>query len=78
MQFVYVLILGLFLGLMTVQGRGENITLAEEGRSDYTIVVSKNASLSEKHAAQELSNFLSQISGAQFPIVKEGKWSQRK
>jgi hypothetical protein len=45
----------------------------EAGRSDFTIVLSKDASASEKHAAGELQKFLQEISGAELPIAVEGQ-----
>lgn len=45
--------------------------LTTDGKSDYRIVISDNASPSEKHAANELQEFLRQISGAKLPIVTD-------
>jgi len=47
------------------------LVLAEGGQSNFSIVVSLQASPSEKHAASELQQFLQQISGAQLPIVSD-------
>ena len=47
----------------------ENITLASQGTSSYTIVISRDASLSEKYASKELQRYLRKISGAELPIV---------
>jgi hypothetical protein len=47
---------------------GANLILAQNGKSDYTIVISTEASPSERHAAEELQKFVEQISGAQLPI----------
>jgi hypothetical protein len=44
---------------------GANLILAQNGKSDYTIVISTEASPSERHAAEELQKFVEQISGAQ-------------
>lgn len=46
-------------------------TLFNSGKTDYTILVSKDASISEKYAADELQYWLREISGATFPIVNE-------
>ena len=43
------------------------ITLVGGGTSDYTIVISGNASPSERHGAKELQMFLQMISGAYIP-----------
>ena len=57
---------------VTASAYAQDITLVKDGKSEYTIVLSKEASLSEKHAAGELQDFLRQISGAELPIVTEG------
>lgn len=43
--------------------------IAENGKSDYKIVISESASPSEKHGAIELQNFLKDISGSEISIV---------
>ncbi len=43
--------------------------LFEEGKSDYSIVLSANASLTERTAANELQTIIKQMSGAMLPIV---------
>ncbi|HUT73946.1 MAG TPA: DUF4838 domain-containing protein [Armatimonadota bacterium] len=48
-----------------------SLLLADDGRSDYRIVLSASASPSEKHAAQELQMFLERICGARLPIVTD-------
>jgi hypothetical protein len=45
-----------------------NLILSQNGRSDYTIVTGREASPSERHAAEELQTFLQQISGARLPV----------
>ena len=50
----------------------QQVTLVENGKSDYKIVLGQKASLSEQHAAEELQMFLGQISGAKLPIVSDG------
>jgi hypothetical protein len=52
-------------------GEAKTIRLVHASKSDYSIVVSKDGSPSEKHAAAELQKFLSEISGATIPIVEE-------
>jgi len=49
----------------------EKITIAENGRSDYKIVVSREASPSERHAAEELRGFLKEMTGADLPILTD-------
>jgi hypothetical protein len=46
-------------------------TLAENGKTSYTIVIPKNAIEPEKTAASELQSYLKQITGADFPICDE-------
>jgi uncharacterized protein DUF4838 len=43
------------------------LILAQDGKTDYTIVTSPGATVSEKHAAAELASFLKQVTGATFP-----------
>ena len=58
--------------MISGQVQAKDMTLAKNGRSSYTIVLSKGAAPSEKHAADELQSFLFQISGARLPVVVEG------
>jgi len=45
------------------------ITLAADGRSEYAIVVSGEATETERTAAAELNRYLEAVTGARFPIV---------
>jgi hypothetical protein len=45
-----------------------NLILSQNGKPGYTIVIGAESSPSERHAAEELQNFLEQISGARLPI----------
>src|SRR5690606_34362951 len=45
------------------------ITLAADGRSEYAIVVSGEATETERTAAAELKRYLEAVTGARFPIV---------
>ena len=47
------------------------LTLAEEGRTKYSIVIGAEAVDGEKYAADELAHFLGLISGAEFPIRRD-------
>ncbi|MBI3921687.1 MAG: DUF4838 domain-containing protein [Armatimonadetes bacterium] len=49
------------------------IALVSQGRSDYRIVVPREASLTERQAATELQWFLKRISGAELTIVDDRK-----
>ena len=46
----------------------EKTMLASHGRTEFRIVTSRNATPAERHAAEELKNFLGQITGADYPI----------
>lgn len=46
----------------------EELILADNGKSAYTIVVADDASPSTKHGAEELQTFFEQITGAKLPI----------
>ena len=56
--------------LLQVSVRADNV-LFKKGKSDYKIVVAKEASLSEKTAARELQDYLFEVSGARMPIVND-------
>ncbi|MFN0167722.1 MAG: DUF4838 domain-containing protein [Bryobacteraceae bacterium] len=47
------------------------VTLVENGKSAYSIVLSSSASPSEKRGAAELQKYLEEISGARLPIVSD-------
>ena len=52
--------------------------LFKDGQSDYTIVVSEDATPSEKYAASELRNWIKEVSGVELPVAgldggKKGK-----
>ena len=53
---------------LTAEGRS---TLFKNGKTSYSIVIGKDASVSEKTAAVELSLYLNKISGAEFAILEE-------
>ena len=46
-------------------------TLAAGGKSDYTIVIGPDCSPSERYAAEELQQFIEQISGVRLPVSTE-------
>jgi len=43
-------------------------TLFQDGKSDYTIVLSPDASRIERYAAQELQTWIREVSGAELPV----------
>ena len=49
------------------------LTLAQNRKTDYRIVIAEHPSPSVFHAAEELKRFLGEISGADFPIVFDGE-----
>ncbi|MCP4641233.1 MAG: DUF4838 domain-containing protein [bacterium] len=58
--------------LVTLCGTAGALTLAEDGRSDYVIVVAKDAIPAERTAADELRLHLAAVTGAILPVVIEG------
>lgn len=64
-------LLTLITYLLISSGHAQAITLVENGKSDYTIVIGSDASLTEHHGALELQKFLEMISGCYLPIVQD-------
>src|SRR4051812_12417535 len=62
------LALVLTLVLTSAAARGEQITLARDGKTSYVIVVDDNATAAEKHAARDLRDDLQQVTGATFEV----------
>jgi hypothetical protein len=58
----------LFLSLVLP---AQAITLVRQGRSNYTIVVAAQASLSVQRASRELQRFIEEMSGARLPVVTD-------
>ena len=52
-------------------GKKSEACLADDGRSEYRIVIGAQASPSTRYAAQELQTYLTKISGARLPIVAD-------
>lgn len=61
------------LPLCMSSGVSASLRLAHSGKSDYSIILSSEASASEHHASLELQRFLKEISGASIPIISEGE-----
>jgi hypothetical protein len=57
--------------LLTLYSCSSSSELVSDGKSEYKIVVSKDASVPEKNAAIELQTYLEKISGCRLPIVNE-------
>ena len=73
MRIAMIVLLGLFTA-MQADGQTQGVApasmvLFDGGRSDYSIVLAADASVSEQTAAKELQQCLLQISGAVFPIL---------
>src|SRR3982751_1022095 len=51
--------------------RADNLTLATGGKSDYQIILSANASPSEKRGAAELQSHIEQICSVKLPIATD-------
>lgn len=49
----------------------QGLLIAQGSQSRYSIVISRTASPSERHAAEELRDFLKEISGAELPILTD-------
>ena len=67
----------LLLSVLLVAGavfcffRFSGICLVQNGKSRYTIVLSEDASTSEKTAAEELRQYIEQVSGAVLPVSND-------
>ena len=55
----------------------KDFILVNHGKSSYKIVLSKEASMSEKHAAKELQHFIHMATNATIPIVNENEIAAR-
>lgn len=60
-------LLALFPALLSAAG----LTLAERGRSPYTIVLPGDATPAERRGAEEFQRFVEQMSGARLPVETE-------
>lgn len=57
---------------------GANLTLVQDRRSEYRIVMPAHPSVTEKKAAEELQSFIRQISGATLPLVGDDQPAVKK
>jgi len=63
----------------TVAGAASKpLELTRNGQSTYSIAISRDASLSEKHGSEELQHFIEEMSGARLPIVTDEKKARGK
>lgn len=70
MSFRYIIPMVLAMVAVSFTANAKS-TLFKDGKTNYTIVTCKDASLSEKTAAKELSKYLTEISGAEFKVIEE-------
>ena len=75
MRFLAIVLLTLALLSVGIGAASADVTLARAGRTDYQIVVSGDATQSEKTAARELRDYLKQITGADVPIASAAEVS---
>jgi hypothetical protein len=61
------------LGLLGTRLSAAELVLADQGKSDFQIVLADNASPSTRHGVEELQMFLKQMTGATLPIVSDQK-----
>ncbi|NNM86367.1 MAG: DUF4838 domain-containing protein [Phycisphaerales bacterium] len=62
----------LVLAAMAGEAGANPLTLAQGGRTRYSIVISVHASPVVRHAAKELSTDLQKITGASFAVISQG------
>jgi len=58
-------------------GFAASFPIAEGGKSPYVIVVAKDATLPEQHAAEELQRYFAKVSGAEVAIVDQAGEGQK-
>ena len=59
------------LAALVIPASAEELTLAQNGKTDYKIVIAEKSAKQVKFAAEELSSFLKQMTGAEFPVVTD-------
>jgi hypothetical protein len=67
---IYALIAALLVAAMCSRG-GANVDIVVDGRTDYCIILAKNASVSEHWAASELKQFVNEMSGTTIPYCPD-------
>lgn len=74
MDTTFLVALAMCTFALTAQSSGTeaDIQLTTAGATDYTIVLCRDASPSERHGAEELADYLKQMAGAEFTVQKEG------
>ena len=56
----------------------KEIALAENGQTDYVVVLPDSPTTQEQKAAEDLAQWLGEMTGAEFPIVSDAKPAQEK
>ena len=51
--------------------QAKELTLAKDGKTDYKIVIAAKPAKQVKYAAEEMSKFLKEMTGADFKIVSD-------
>ena len=59
--------------LLMCAGSAFGVTIAREGKSDYVIVLAKDAPAANQRAAKELQSYLKQMCGAELAIVDDAQ-----
>ncbi len=62
----------LALALIAAVPASAAVELVKGGKTDYSVVIAKNASLSEHWAASELKSFMQEMSGVMLPYAQDG------
>lgn len=70
-ELLRILLAVVLLGFGASMARAQQLVLADQGRSEFVIVVADDASPSTKYAAQELQRWLREMTGATLPIVSD-------
>ena len=62
--------IGAVLGPMSV-AVGEELVIADQEKSDYSIVIAVDATMQDSYAAQVLQRYIREMSGADLPIAPD-------
>jgi hypothetical protein len=62
--------IAIVLGLVSV-AVGEELVIADQGKSDYSIIIAVDATMQDNYAAQMLQRYIRELSGADLPIVPD-------
>ena len=50
---------------------GKELVIADQGKSDYAIVIAVDATMQDHYAAQMLKRYIRELSGAELPIMPD-------